>query len=190
MSIVPGLAIVGTKLPASLSSLKKSRPGCGVVERAAVGRGQPRRRRCTPGWRRADRRRGRPCSCSRASSRSDQSAGRLGDGRVDLEGQDAEVVAVPVAVRILELGIDRVPGRDLVGLDQLVGLGRVAEGDADVDDVRRLRAGVVLVGLDRLDLVAGAGVGVELVDREAVLGLEAVDDRAVVAPVVGQGDGR
>ena len=53
--------------------------------------------------------------------------------------------------------------------------------------VGRLRARVVLVGLDRLDLVAGAAVGVELVDVDAVLGLEAVDHLAVVAPVVRAG---
>ena len=50
--------------------------------------------------------------------------------------------------------------------------------------------GIVLVGLDRLDLVTGARVGRDLVDGEAVLGLEAVDDRAVVAPVVRQRDDR
>ncbi len=43
---------------------------------------------------------------------------------------------------------------DLVGLQQAIGLGRRAEGEADVDHVGRLRALVVLVGLDRLDLVA------------------------------------
>ena len=63
----------------------------------------------------------------------------------------------------------------LYGWMQAVGLGLRAEREADVDDVRRLRARVVLVGLDRLDLVAGAAVGVELVDRDAVLGGEAVD---------------
>jgi hypothetical protein len=58
------------------------------------------------------------------------------------------------------------------------------------DVTRRVRAGVVLVGLDGLDLVAGAGVGGDLVDRQAVLGLEAGDDLAVVAPVVRQCDDR
>ena len=43
-------------------------------------------------------------------------------------------------------------------MEQAFGLGRGAEGEADVDHVRRLRALVVLVRLDRLDLVAGAGV--------------------------------
>ena len=49
---------------------------------------------------------------------------------------------------------------------------------------------VVLVGLDRLDLVAGVGVGVELVDRDPVLRGEGLECLAVVAPVVRQGDGR
>src|SRR6185369_11286129 len=74
------------------------------------------------------------------------------------------------------------------------------EGEADVDDVRRLRSRVVLVGLDRLDLVAGPGQRAELVDREPGARLEDVDDvvrirratldLAVVAPVMRQRDGR
>ena len=47
---------------------------------------------------------------------------------------------------------------------------------ADVDDVRRLRAGVVLVGLDGFELVLRAAAGVEPVDRDPVLGGEAVDE--------------
>ena len=88
----------------------------------------------------------------------------LDDVGVHLERQHAVIVAVPVAVGILGAVGDRVPGRDLVGLQQPVLLGRRPEGQADVDHVRRLRAGVALVGLDRLDLVARAGVGIELVD--------------------------
>ena len=47
---------------------------------------------------------------------------------------------------------------------QALGLGGRAEREADVDHVGRLRAGVVLVGADRLELVGRAGVGVQLVD--------------------------
>jgi hypothetical protein len=113
----------------------------------------------------------------------------LDDVLVHQEGQHAVIVAVPVAFGILGAVRDRIPGRDLVGLDQAFGLGGRAEGEADVDHVRSLRALVVLVGLDGFDFVARAGVGVEFVDGEAVLGLEAFDDAAVAAPVVRQGDG-
>src|SRR4029078_7941357 len=37
-SIVPGLAIVGTRFPASLSFLKKSRPGCALSSAAPFAR--------------------------------------------------------------------------------------------------------------------------------------------------------
>ena len=47
---------------------------------------------------------------------------------------------------------------------------------------------LLLVGLDRLDFVARAAVGVQLVDRDAVFRLEAVDQRAVAAPVARQRD--
>src|SRR6185436_18758023 len=93
----------------------------------------------------------------------------LDDGRVHFEREDAVVVAVPGAVRVLGGGGDGVPGRDLVRLDQAIGLGGRPEGQADVDDVRSLGTLVVLVRLDRLDLVAGAAVGVQAVDRNAVL---------------------
>jgi hypothetical protein len=113
----------------------------------------------------------------------------LHDVLVHLEGQHPVVVAVPMAVRILQLGRDGVPGRDLVGLDQSLGLGGGTIGEADVDDVRRLRALVVLVGLDGFDLVAGARIRVQLIDLDAVFVLEALQQRAVAAPVVRQRDG-
>jgi hypothetical protein len=109
---------------------------------------------------------------------------------VHQEGEHAVVVAGPEAIGVLGAVRDRVPGGDLVGLDQAVGLGGRAEGQADVDDVGRLRALVVLVGLDGLDLVAGAGIGVEFVDGDVrILRLEAGDDVAVATPVMRQGDG-
>src|SRR5207244_13365613 len=86
----------------------------GVVERAAIGQG--RRVDGTDGLA------GRPRVTGEGNLvlvlRLEQVApvGRaVRDGRlVDLEGHDAVVVAVPVAVGVLELGIDRVPDRDLV----------------------------------------------------------------------------
>jgi hypothetical protein len=115
---------------------------------------------------------------------------RLDDVLVHDEREHAVVVAVPGAVGVLGRVRDRVPGRDLVGREEAVGLRRGTEGQTDVDDVGRLRAGVALVGLDRLDFVAGAGVGVQFIHLEAVLRLEAVDHRAVSAPVVRQRDRR
>ena len=107
------------------------------------------------------------------------------------QGHHAVIVAVPVAFGILGTVRDRIPGRYLVGLDQAFGLGGRAEGETDVDDVGRLRALVVLVRLDRLDLVGRAGIRVQLVDRDfRVLGLEAGNDVAVAAPVMRQRDGR
>src|ERR1700734_2084497 len=67
----------------------------------------------------------------------------------------------------------------------------LAEGpkrEADVDHVGRLRAFVVLVGLDRLDFIARSAVGIQFVDGDAVFRFVAVDQRAVPAPVARQGD--
>ncbi len=114
----------------------------------------------------------------------------LDDVGVHDEGENAVIVAVPVAVGVLGGVRNRVPGGDLVGLDQAVGLGGRAEGEADVDDVRSLRAGVALVGLDGFDFVARTGIRVQFVDFEAVLGLEAGNDVAIAAPVVRESDGR
>jgi myo-inositol 2-dehydrogenase / D-chiro-inositol 1-dehydrogenase len=115
---------------------------------------------------------------------------RLDDVGVHFEREHAVIVAVPVAFRILDVVGDRVPGRDLVGLDEAFGLGLRAEGEADVDHVGRLRALVVLVGADRLKLVRRAGVRIELVDGDLrILRLEAGDDLAITAPVVSQRDG-
>ena len=83
----------------------------------------------------------------------------------------------------------RVPGGDLVGHEQALVLGGRAIANADVDDIRSLRALAVLVGADGLDLIGRAGVRVELVDLHAVLGLVGLDDLAVVGPVVRQRDG-
>ena len=106
------------------------------------------------------------------------------------ERQHAVIVAVPVAFSVLGRVRDRVPGRDLVGLDQAFGLGRGAEAETDVDHVGSLRAGIALVGLDGFDFIGRAGIRVQLVDGDArILGLEAFDHGAIAAPVVRQGDG-
>ncbi len=75
-------------------------------------------------------------------------------------------------------------------MDQPLVLGLRAKGQADVDHVRGLRAGVALIGADGLQFVSRPGIGIEFVDLDAVLGGEGVDHLAVVAPVTGQGDGR
>src|SRR5215472_966860 len=109
-------------------------------------------------------------------------------------GADALMIEPPVALDRSDNmsgprhGPDSVPGRDLVRLQQAFGLGRGAEGETHIDDVRRLRALVSLIGLDRLDLVAGAGIGIELIHLETVGRLEAIDDGAVAAPVMRHGD--
>ncbi|MPM10105.1 hypothetical protein SDC9_56429 [bioreactor metagenome] len=106
------------------------------------------------------------------------------------ERHDAVIVAVPVAVGVLDGVRDLVPARDLVGLDQPFFLGLRAEAQTDVDHVGGLRAGVALVGADRLELVGRARVGVQLVHLDiGILGLEAVDHRTIAAPVMRQCDG-
>ena len=109
-------------------------------------------------------------------------------GGVDLEGEHAVVVAVPHAAGILGRGRDRIPGRDLVGLEVSSRDALRAERETDVDDVRRGGALVGLVGLDGGDLVLRATVRVELVDLDAVLRGEAGQQLAIVAPGVRQGD--
>jgi len=163
--------------------------GLGVVQRAAVaeGRGVDRLDRLVGDARVAGQ--GDLVLVRRVEEVGPVGWWRGHDGMVRFERQDAVVVAVPEAVRILGGVRDAAPRGDLVGGDEAVLLGLRAERQADIDDVRRLRALVGLVGLDGLDLVAGAGVRVELVDRDAVLRGEAGDHRPVVAPVVGQGDG-
>src|SRR6185437_16671283 len=64
---------------------------------------------------------------------------------VDLEGQHPVIVAGPVAFGILGAVRNGAPRRYLVGLNQPVLLGRRAEGEADIDDIRRLGALVALV---------------------------------------------
>src|SRR5205814_10151369 len=62
----------------------------------------------------------------------------VGDLRaVHLEGQDAVVVAVPEAVRVLGGRRDRVPRCDLVWREVARRLGRRASADGDVKDVGR-----------------------------------------------------
>ena len=112
----------------------------------------------------------------------------LDDGGVDLERHDTVVVAVPQAGGVLGRVRDRVPGRDLVRLVEVLGDALRAVAQADVDDVRRLRAGVGLVGDDGRQLVLRAAARVEPVDRDPVLGGEPVDDGTVVAPVARERD--
>ncbi len=76
-----------------------------------------------------------------------------------------------MAVGVLDLGGDGVPGRDLVGLEQALGLGRGAE-----QKPTSITSGACGPLLSLLALIAwisspGASVRVELVDLEAMLGL-------------------
>ncbi len=59
---------------------------------------------------------------------------------VHFEGHNAIIVAIPVAFSVLGRIRDRVPGFHLVRLDELFSLCGRAEGEADVDNVRRLRS--------------------------------------------------
>ena len=184
--------MTGTKLPFLLRSAKKSRPlaaGLGRVRRAVDEAGGVDAHRRLVGDARVagERDRGLVFGLQEVGP-----VGRrvLHDVGVHREGQHAVIVADPIAVGVLGRIGNRRPGRDLVGRQQAVGLGGGAERQADVDHVGRLRALVVLVGLDRLDFVARTAVGVELVDGEAVLRLEAVDHGAVAAPVARQRDDR
>jgi hypothetical protein len=112
----------------------------------------------------------------------------LDDVGVHRHRKHAVIVAGPITVGVFGGVGNRGPGRHLVRLDEAVGLGRGTERQTDVDDVGRLRSLIGLVGLDRLDLVARTAVRIELVDGEAILRLEAVDEGAVAAPIVRQGD--
>ena len=183
------LAMTGTKLPASLSFLKKCEAlaaRCRASRRWRAPEPRPPR---WPGW-----------MHGRVTGEGDLAL-VLGleqvrpvlrdvlDRRgVDLEGQDAVVVAVPVAVR---RPWPR-PGcvsqvETLYGWMRPVGLGLSGRSVRPTSMTSgACGSGVVLVGLDGLDLVAGAGVRVQLVDRDAVLGVKPVDDLAVVAPVWGR----
>src|SRR5208337_5613634 len=108
--------------------------------------------------------------------------------RVDFEGEGSVVVSVPIAVLILDAVGNCAPGLHLIGRQQAVGLRGGAERKSHVDDIGGLGAGIVLVGFDGLDLFARRAVGVELVDRDAVLIMEDLNSFAVVDPVVGKGD--
>ena len=144
---------------------------------AAVGQAGGLARPGSPGWRCAGRRTSATWPLYSAFSRSAQFCGDvLDDVLVDHEGHDAVVVAVPVAVGVLGARPGWCPRCEtLYGWSRPSSLALRAEGEADVDHVGRLRALVVLVGLDGLELVARAGVRVQLVDLDAVLGLEALD---------------
>ena len=134
----PCLPMTGTKLPASLSCLKKSRPGLDVVERCRRWR-MPAAQ--TPEWPGSTRSGHRASATWPLVLGLEQVGPVLRDVRddlgVDLERQHAVVVAVPHPVGILGRVRDRVPGRDLVRLEQALRDGLRAEGQTDVDDVRR-----------------------------------------------------
>jgi len=87
---------------------------------------------------------------------------------IDLEGQHAVVVAIPVAFGVFGAVRNGGPGGYFVGLDQAGRLGRRAEGEADVDGVGGLRAFVVFVGLNGLNLVAGSAAYGERGDGKGV----------------------
>ena len=96
----------------------------------------------------------------------------------------AAVVAHPEAVRVLELVGNVVPGRDLVGGEQI----GVAQRDvaAEVEHVRRAVLAAQLVR--GVDLVLAVGVRLGAVDLDAVLLRERLDHLAVVRPVRRQRD--
>ena len=104
---------------------------------------------------------------------------------VPAHGHDAGVVGVVGAVGVL-VGIgDLVPGLHLVRGEVVGGGG--GDGLAEIEDIG---GGVgALVGLGGVNLLLGGGVRVQLVDLDSrVLLLEALDDRAIVGPVMRQGD--
>ena len=79
----------------------------------------------------------------------------------------------------------------LYGSKSAVGHGLRREAQPDVDDVRVLRARIVLVGLDGLDLVGrSCQSGLSSLIGIPYLVVNVDEHLAVVAPVVGQGDGR
>ena len=105
--------------------------------------------------------------------------------------EDAVVVAVPEAVGVLGRGRDRSPrSRPCRPGSRRPSCPVGPIGEADVHDVRRRRALVGLVGLDGRDLVLRAAVRVELVDLDPEPGREVLQEVAVVAPGVRQGDRR
>ncbi len=105
-------------------------------------------------------------------------------GLVVADHHDAGVVGDPQALGVLLVLGDvgealHLVGREVVGrLQRHVG--------AEVEHVGRLVG--ALVGVGGGDLLLRGGVRGLLVDLDAVLGLEALDDGAVVGPVVRQGD--
>ena len=106
---------------------------------------------------------------------------------VDLERERSVIIAVPESFGVLDVGGNRVPGRNFVGLDESVCLRLRTERESYVDDVGRLGTLVALVCLDRLEFIAGGSVGIELVDLDSVFFGELGDDLAVVDPVMGKG---
>ena len=104
---------------------------------------------------------------------------------VPAHGHDAGVVGVVGAVDVLGSIRDLVPGLHLVR-GEIVG-GGGGDGLADVEDIG---GGVgTLVGLGGVDLLLGGGVRVQLGDLDLrVLLLEALDDLAIVGPIMRQGD--
>ena len=104
---------------------------------------------------------------------------------VPAHGHDAGVVGVVGAVGVL-VGIgDLVPGLHLVRGEVVGGGG----GDA-LAKIEDIGGGVgALVGLGGVDLLLGGGVRVQLGDLDLrVLLLEALDDLAIVGPIMRQGD--
>ena len=185
------MPITGTKLPLATTSLKRPRPASPALATSPPAADRPAAKDGGDGLRGGARIAGQSHGVGKLRLQEVGPVGRavLDEVLVDAEGHHAVVVAVPVALGVLGAVGDAVPGRNLVGLQKAFGLGGRTEAEADVDHVRRLIAGIALVGLDRLDLVAGAGVGIELVDLETILGLEALDNGAVAAPIMRQGDG-
>ena len=122
----------GIRLPLSLSCLKKSRPFVASSSEPPLAR--PSRRRRT-GWPLLDTR-GSPAKAIALVLVLEQVGPVLrnvgNERRVDLEREDAVVVAVPGAVGILDVGRDRVPRRNLVRREQALGLARGSERQADV----------------------------------------------------------
>src|SRR5450432_169150 len=108
--------------------------------------------------------------------------------RVDFKRHSAVVVTPIKTIGVLQGVRDRVPGRNLVGLEQPSGFGLFSPNKAYVNDVRVLRASIASVSLDSGDFVTGTAIGVEVTNLQTVLGEEGLFDFAIVCPVVGERD--
>ena len=126
-----------------------------------------------------------PAYCG--SSSSANVVGHCGDHRgVAADGDVAAVVVEPVALGVLLVLGDVVPGRHLVGRGEALRLRLAGEVRAQVEDVGS--AVLAPLALDGVELVLAGAVRRGAVDLDVVLLAERVEHLAVVRPVRGQRD--